>query len=185
MESGNDYLLQVKRNQPKLLKLIKQTIYQTDPIDIDYTLEKNRSRIEARQAYVYNITENEIFENWPGLSKIIHIKTSGKRKDLGYSENRYYITSRSEKFASFYNIKIRDHWKIENCLHWVKDKILNEDKGMIKGMKLSENISVFRNVVINVFRLNDYKSIKYAINKFTNRLDKCYDLIELNHICIN
>jgi hypothetical protein len=182
VESGNEYLLQVKGNEPKLLRAIKETILFNRPIDYDYTLEINRGREENREAYVYSIINNEVYEKWYGIKRIIHIRTHGIRKGKVYEENRYYITSRPESSASYYNKKIRNHWKIENCLHWVKDKILNEDKCMIKGMKLAENVAAIRNIVINVFKINGEKSIKYAIGKYTNRLEKCLELIHKKHI---
>jgi len=27
---------------------------------------------------------------------------------------------------------IRDHWQVENCLHWVKDRYLEEDRHYLK-----------------------------------------------------
>lgn len=177
MESGNEYLLQLKGNSPNLHKAVKQTIKDSNPIDVDYTLEKNRSRVEHRESYVYKPDQNKIYNEWCQLNTIIHIKTYGKRNGKSYQEDRYYISSRKDLSADYCNRKIRDHWKIENCLHWVKDKILNEDDCMIKSMKLSENVSALRNVIINLFRLNGENSIKYAIEKYTNRLEKCCQLI--------
>lgn len=172
----------MKGNSPKLLKEVKSTILNYDSIDLDYKKEINRSRIENRAVYIYDIPDVELYKQWIGIRKIIHVKTWGVRKEKKYYENRYYISSRSEISAAFYNSKIRAHWKIENCLHWVKDKILNEDRSMIKGMKLSENVSAIRNIVMNVFKLNGEKSIKYAIAKYTNRLDLCLELIHKKHI---
>ncbi len=180
MESGNDYVLQVKGNQKKLLQAIKQVIKTRLPQDIDFTLEKNRSRIEKRAVRTYSLDEfSKINKEWLGLKTIIHVETSGQRRNLEYKQNRYYITSRAETVAEFYNKKIRAHWKIENSLHWVKDKIMNEDKCMIKGQSLSENVAAIRNLVLNIFRLNGEMSIKYAFDKYTNKIEECYKLLKI------
>lgn len=180
MESGNEYVLQVKGNQPGLLKAIKQTIMENTAADIDYTLEKNRGRIEQREVYVYSCLDNAEYSKWVGLKKIIHVVSSGLRNKKRYKENRYYITSRSCEDAQVYNKGIRSHWGIENRLHWVKDVIQNEDKGMVSDFDRSVNMSAIRNIVINLYRLSGYDSIKYAIEKFTNRLEQCSNIIYNN-----
>ncbi len=180
MESGNEYVLQVKGNQKKLLSTIKQIVETRLPEDKDYTLEKNRSRIEERAVYTYSIENSDKIKiEWQGVKNIILVKTSGRRDKKKYEQNRYYITSRPELDAKFYNKKIRAHWKIENSLHWVKDAIMNEDKCMIKGGSLSENVAAIRNVVLNIFRLNGKLSIKYAFDRYTNKLEECYQLMRI------
>ena len=154
MESGNDYVLQVKGNQPKLLSAINQTTRNQTPVEVDYTLEKNRGRKENRAVYVYQQLENLLFKDWYGSKTVIHVHSYGVRKGKKYNENRYYLSSLTTQLASYYNAGIREHWAVENSLHWVKDVIINEDKGMVKGMKQSENLSTLRNIVINLFRVH-------------------------------
>lgn len=177
MESGNEYVLQVKGNQPSLLKAIKQTILINTPVDTDYTFEKNRGRIEQREVYVYAQKDNPVYDQWFGMKKVIHVVSKGKRNNKEYIENRYYISSKSTENARIYNTGIRDHWGIENRLHWVKDVILNEDKSMVIDLDRSGNMSVIRNVVINLYRISGQMSIKYAIEAFTNKIEKCRNLI--------
>ena len=177
MESGNDYVLQVKGNQPKLLKAVKQTIVNSTASDVDYTLEKNKGRVEHREVYVYSNLDNPIYEEWIGLKEIIHVVSRGKRKNKSYKQNRYYISSKTCEDARKYNEGIREHWGIENRLHWVKDVILKEDKSMVLDLDRSGNMSVIRNIVMNLYRISGYGSIKYAIEKFANRLEKCDNLI--------
>lgn len=184
MESGNEYVLQVKGNQPNLLNAIKQTILNSTPVDIDYTHENNRGRTEHREVYVYANLDNPLYDKWFGMKKIIHVVSKGIRKKKYYIENRYYISSRTSENARTYNAGIRGHWGIENRLHWVKDVILNEDKSMVLDLDRSGNMSVFRNIVINLYRISGYKSIKYALEDFTNRIEKCGDLIYSNNIYV-
>ncbi len=177
MESGNEYVLQVKGNQPKLLEAVKSTIANSFSIDVDYTLEKNRGRIEKREVHIYSATDQIIYKQWCGIKNIIHVVSEGIRNKKKYKVNRYYITSKTNEEAASYNKGIRAHWGIENKLHWVKDVILNEDKGMVRDLDRSGNMSIFRNMVLNIYRINGFKSIKIAIERFTNRIDRCIDLI--------
>lgn len=177
MESGNEYVIQVKGNQPKLLKAIKQTITNTSSVDSDYTMEKNKGRIEEREVHVYSNLGNSLYGNWIGMKRIIHVVSRGVRNGEKYCNDRYYISNKACEDARVYNMGIRNHWGIENGLHWVKDVILIEDKSMLLDLERSENMSVIRNTVMNLYRMNGYRSIKYAIEEFTNRLEKCILLV--------
>ena len=177
MESGNDYVLQVKGNQPKLLSAIKQTISTTRPVDSDSVKEKNRGRIERRSVYVYSALENPIYKDWASIKSVIHVVSQGNRNSKEYLENRYYITSLNNTNAKLYNERIRDHWGIENRLHWVKDATLKEDKSLVKDLDRSETMSIVRNMVINLYRISGISSTKYAIEAFNNKISKCVELI--------
>ncbi len=97
----------------------------------------------------------------------------GKRSEKSFKEVHYFISSRKQLSAQNYAKRIREHWWIENKLHWVKDVILYEDNSLVKGKDLSENLSLLRMIVMNLFRINNLQSVKYAIEKFSNKLDKC------------
>ena len=180
MESGNDYVIQVKGNYPKLYNFIKSYIANTDPSDIDYTKEKNRGRIEQRECRTYHM--DKPLTDYESCKMIIHTKNSGARKGKKYQENHYYISNKLNSDASYYGKGVRGHWSIENSCHWVKDVILNEDKSSVKGMELSGNLSILRNIIMNIYRLNNQWSIKNAIEKYSNRLTDSLDLIHKKHI---
>jgi predicted transposase YbfD/YdcC len=180
VESGNDYVIQVKGNYPRLYRFVKSHIENSDPSDIDYTKEKNRGRIEQRECRTYHVEEP--LAEYESCKMIIHTKNSGIRKGKTYQEDHYYISNKLIQDASYYNKGVRGHWSIENSCHWVKDVILNEDKSCVKGMSLSENLSILRNIIINVYRLDNQWSIKMAIEKYSNRLNNSLELIHKKHI---
>lgn len=180
MESGNDYVIQVKGNYPKIYEFVKTFIENNDSADQHYTLEKNRGRIEQRAYKTYSL--NDPPEDYRSCRTIIHVFNSGVRKGKNYKEHHYYISNKTVDDAQYYGKGIRGHWSIENNLHWVKDVILYEDKSMVKGMRLSENLSILRNITLNLFRLNKFKSIKIAIEKHCNRIEDSLELIHKNHI---
>ncbi len=168
--SGNDYVIQVKGNHKGLLSIIKERIRNSDPIDVDYIKEINRGREENRSLFLYHFPKEKRHKDWPSSEHIIKLNNFGTRGSKSYYKIHYYITSKKEISAEYYTSKIRSHWGIENRLHWVKDAILNEDKGRVKGMDLSGTISTIRHAVINIFRANNIKSIKTGIEKYANKL---------------
>ena len=64
MDSGNDYVIQVKRNQKKLYNELRDIILKEDCID-QYTLEEtNRGRLEKRTTKIYKAHNQHILLDW-------------------------------------------------------------------------------------------------------------------------
>ncbi|UYW75521.1 ISAs1 family transposase [Pseudocitrobacter faecalis] len=62
---------------------------------------------------------------------------------------RYYISSAdlsAEKFAT----AIRNHWHVENKLHWRLDVVMNEDDCKIRRGNAAELFSIIRHIAINI-----------------------------------
>ena len=47
---------------------------------------------------------------------------------------------------------VRQHWGIENQLHWRLDVVFNEDKGCIRNDNAAENIDILRKWALNVLQ---------------------------------
>lgn len=180
MESGNDYVIQVKGNARKLRAILLDKARAMDPADITFTKEINRGRTEMRECMVYSIEDSPL--DYKSINTFIHVKNTGTRCGKRYEEDHYYASNKKLLDADYYLKGIRNHWSIENSCHWVKDAIMYEDNSRVKGMALSENLSIIRNIVINLFRLNGEKSIKKAIEKYCNRLNQSTRLINQLHI---
>ena len=66
-------------------------------------------------------------ENWPALSTFGVVKTTKKYKDGKILvEDHYFITSMPKDPRLIMKHK-REHWQIENRLHWHLDVTFNED----------------------------------------------------------
>lgn len=182
LDSGNDYLIQVKRNQPKLITQIKENINSSKPLETHFSSEKSRGRTENRLVEVYDNIEG-ISSEWLGLQRIIHVHRHGWRHEKGdFEEHHYYIFSKSIDNAEFIAQGIRGHWGIENRLHYVKDVVQNEDNSNIKGGYAIENLSLLKNSAINLFRLNGFPSIKKARITFANKINELFELLNSKRI---
>lgn len=179
MDGRNDYLIQVKGNHKYLHNAAKEHVTLNRPICTCLTTDEKRGRNENRQIDVYSVQtqEHEIFSQWYGLKTIIHVHRWGYRKSEKYSNHNYYISSLDKKDADYYATGIRDHWSIENRLHWVKDVTLNEDKNRIKTGGIARNISIIKSIMMNIYRSNGYESIKFAIEIFANKPEESLLLI--------
>lgn len=155
------YVLQVKENQKTLSEKVKFITGYLPVISRNITREKNRGRIERREVTVYK-ESLDLKHYWDDLKFIIKVrrtvkfKTGKKTKEIAY-----FITNLNEK-ASFFNKGIRDHWRIENSLHYVKDMVFDEDSSRIRTGSAPQNMSLLKTFVMNVLRLKGYSYIKQA-----------------------
>ena len=135
-----------------------------------------------RVAEVYNNID-EIDPDWKGLQSIIRVKrttkfTGGKNEGAIRKETAYFIsTLPSTTKAKIFNQGIRSHWSIENSLHYVKDKTFGEDNSRVRTKNAPENISLIRNIAINIFRENNYQNIAQAIRLISNDIPRMFKMI--------
>ncbi|NEQ63674.1 MAG: ISAs1 family transposase, partial [Moorea sp. SIO4A1] len=142
IESGNDYVIAVKKNQPKLHRHIQSTAANQKPKSRYIETKKNRDRLTTRTVEVFDDL-NGIDPKWTGIKSLIRVERVGTRRGKPYHDIAYYISSlitTAKEFAQ----GIRGHWGIENRLHWVKDVVLNEDLSTIHLGNAPANISVVR-----------------------------------------
>lgn len=93
-------------------------------------------------------------------------------------ETAYFISSLSPKTpAPVFNEGIRSHWAIENSLHYVKDVTFKEDASKIRTKNAPQNISLLKNIVINIFRKNNYSNMAQAIRLTANDIPKLWKLV--------
>ena len=180
-DSGNHYILEVKGNQPTLLKQVRQNVNDSNSIDEHITKEKNRGRLEIREATLFNNTSG-IDSEWVDVNRIIKMIRHGIRNQKPYHEEHYFISSLPTDDAKLIGEAIRGHWGIENGLHYIKDVNMNEDKSRIRKESGAENLSIIKNIAINIYRHNGLRSIKYATQKYTNRIKEQMQLIRNTYI---
>ena len=83
-----------------------------------------------------------------------------KNKPNITADIRYYITNSSRPPVELAHA-IRDHWHIENSLHWVLDMTFNEDYCRIRHRNEAMNMALIRKFVLNLIRKDPKKgSIK-------------------------
>ena len=133
LEAGGDYVLQVKGNQPTLLQELEDSF---PNISKGYTMNKEEDlehgRIEHRQMKSVVLSpemldDSYAFKDWAGINRIHRItrKRYDKRQGKETTEMSYYISSIEDSKRILR--AIRDHWKIENQLHYMLDVYLGED----------------------------------------------------------
>lgn len=68
-------------------------------------------------------------------------------------ERRYFITSAASTVNEFAHA-VRDHWHIENRLHWSLDVMFREDECRIRKDYAPQNFSLLRKFGLNLLRMD-------------------------------
>lgn len=91
-------------------------------------------------------------EEWPGIKQILKITRTKITKKKTTTEVAYGITSISKNRCNPEKIMElwRNHWHIENRLHWVRDVVFNEDKSTIRTGSSPQIMAALRNLVISL-----------------------------------
>ena len=88
---------------------------------------------------------------WRGLQSVA--KVTGERR-IGEQvsiESRYYISSLPGD-AKELLWAVREHWGIENSLHWVLDIAFREDESRVRKGHGPENLATIRHMALNLLR---------------------------------
>jgi predicted transposase YbfD/YdcC len=70
-------------------------------------------------------------------------------------DKRYFITSLKPDRVTAFDIlrHVRDHWRIENCLHFTKDRWWDEDRHHTRRPGLSALMAAINNAAISIHRI--------------------------------
>ena len=169
-------MIQVKNSTFGLTKKAKALASKEQPIRKIITKEINRGRLEHRILELYKPNGKE-FDEWSNLNRIITIRRIRKDSSKQTDGTHYYITSLKTNNAKQLLEIIRQHWWVENKLHWVKDVIMGEDSTKFDTNDRFKMNSLYRNVAFNCLKLSGHKSIKYGKEKCANDVGKCLELL--------
>lgn len=104
---------------------------------------------------------------WPDVGQVCQIVRTTIRDGKTTRDVEYAVTSvpRSQADASKLLKWCRDHWKIENQLHDVRDVTMGEDASRISTGAAPENLATVRNAVIGLLRRFGHSNIAAALRK--------------------
>jgi predicted transposase YbfD/YdcC len=177
IERGGDYILTVKDNQEHLLADIQQALLEAS--DRDYaglkhdtyeTQERGHGRDEYRSYTVLHSTAGlRGASDWVGLTTIGVCYSERTAGGVRGEELRYFIGSR-EASARVYGEALRNHWGIENCLHWQLDVTFDEDANRVSKRNGAENLALLRRLTLSLLQAHPEK-LSIAKKRFAAALD--------------
>ena len=161
LECDADYILAVKGNQKILdsdLRFFMDDLIARDACPFDTQSNGGYGRVEKRTVWYTNDVAWFLEKNkWKGLSGFAVVESERSVKGVTSIERRYYITSLGESNAREIGNKIRQHWGVENKLHWCLDVTFNEDHCTIRDTCGAQNMSLLRKVALNLMKTDKMK----------------------------
>jgi predicted transposase YbfD/YdcC len=170
IKNGGDYILAVKGNQGGLEEEVQSTCKRTRPVSDSCVVEKGHGRIETRRCEVFEKGLIVDVENrWQNLTSVIKITSIREFGNRSETEERFYISSLSTE--NDFNKYIRDHWAVENNLHWTLDMVFREDEQRKRANHAAKNFAIIRKIALNLLKKDQGKEslrskrLKAAWNK--------------------
>ena len=184
-----DYILALKANQGKLYDEVKAHMdEQMKDADTElkekgkienpfYAMVSNRGhgRIESRECFICEDIEwMENRNRWIDLNGIGVIRSTVEKKGRISVQYHYFIYSCKGMSAAQIMRYKRDHWAIENGLHWILDMEFREDESRARKDNSAENLNVLRHIVYNALRNENTFRGSIRDKQFRCSLDKAY-----------
>ena len=162
VDAGGEYLLAVKGNQETLAEDVEQEFKHAQGdgfahMDHLYrdVLDKGHGRIERRQYwYTHDIQGLGTLERWPKLNGMVMCRATRTNHGETSVEDRYFITSSTHNDVVKISDAVRNHWSIENGLHWSLDVAFLEDHSRIRSGYAAENMAALRKIALNALKNN-------------------------------
>ncbi len=154
IDKGGDYVLAVKANQPGLLADAKAALALLPPHTVPATTQDARhGRAESRIALVTSVKAMTQKHGFPGLAAVARITS---RRGGEEPVERFFLLSRPYKAEELLAIR-REHWGIENALHWTLDVVMDEDLARNRKDNGPANLAVIRRLALNIARTHPDK----------------------------
>ena len=145
-----------------------------EPMSVAETTERTRGRTERRRVEVYAAPAWQ--GEWPALGAVVQVTRSGERAGRAYERVGLYVTSRSDDAAVLGEV-IRQHWHVENRLHWVKDALMDEDTGGVRSKRGASVLALLRSAALSAARWGGDASWTEARARWANRVPEMLALM--------
>ena len=162
-----------KGNQQTLLEDVEAMCGYEHPTSVD----KGHGRIEARQCQSFEpdaIIRTD-HGDWPGIKTVVRVRATRSASGSQTTEERFYISSLPANAP--FNTYIRNHWEVENKLHWTLDMTFREDQQRKRRRMAAQNFSILTKSAFNLL-----KKDKSKISLRNKRLKAAWDWNYLLHL---
>lgn len=173
IDQGGDYAMALKGNQGTLHDDVGTFLDdpEAEATTTNTTVDGDHGRIETRCALVStHIDWLQDRHQWPGLKAVAKVTRTRENSQKTSTETAYYLLS-TPLTAERFNAVAREHWGVENRLHWCLDVQMNEDQSRTRKDNGPENLAILRHMALNIMRKDPKKAslrAKFKIAAWNN-----------------
>jgi predicted transposase YbfD/YdcC len=162
-QASGDYLFAVKGNQPTLLEDVTLLFTAPPPGErflTAHTVDKHGGRLEERRLRASAALSAYLREaGWEGAGLVLEVaavvRWPTKPERPTRQEVRSFLTSLPATAAPATALRaVRQHWHIENRLHWPRDVTLGEDACQVRSGHAPQALAGVRNAVVGLLHLH-------------------------------
>ena len=169
LDPKGDYILAVKDNPPTLHAEIRSHLDAVckaqDPTALTphaRVEEHGHGRHEVREVWVSDdVASCPIASEWPKVQCLIRVERTRTKGDTTEQSTHDFIGSTKGLGALAALSFIRNHWGVENGLHWTLDVAMREDLSQIHDEHGAQNFALVRRIALNALKRD--KKLKHGI----------------------
>jgi predicted transposase YbfD/YdcC len=162
IEKEGHYCLSIKQNHKSIFEDINDyfqfALEDKEELATLKSFKENdfgHGRYERREVYVTDRVDfiNDLHK-WKNLTTIALVRSFREVNGKLSIKDKYYILDLHITPKDVYSIT-RNHWQIENNLHWILDVHFREDSSKIKSGHSISNLALIRKICYNLVKLDD------------------------------
>ena len=173
------YLMIVKSNQPKLLARIQALPWAQIPLTHSEDSQPAHGRIETRTLKVLTTVRGIGFPHARQVIQItrdrVAVATGERSREVVYAICSVAFEHAHPRVIATW---LREHWSIENAVHWVRDVTFDEDRSTVRTGTAPQVMASLRNTALNLHRLAGSDNIAEACRVTAFSADRGLNLLK-------
>lgn len=142
-------------------------------------IEKGHGRLERRHILTSPDLNDYLYRDWGEVGQVFRLQRERTSRDKSNTEVVYGWTSLSHQCCSPKRLLqlIRDHWAVENRLHWRRDVTLGEDHCGVRLPPVAQMLAVLNTVVLSLMDFHRVANVARQIRRFVSHPDEALDWV--------
>jgi predicted transposase YbfD/YdcC len=178
---GAEYLLALKGNRGAVHTQVRQ--FWTTAVAADFAdvrvrqvrrVNTGHGRVEERRSSVVAASAlPSLVQRWPDVASVIMVERVRRTATRTQRERHYYLSSLPPKVQVLHHA-VRQHWRVENDLHWCLDVSFGEDRCRVRHHRAAENLAMVRRMALQLLKRESVGSGGLPIRRLRAGWDTAY-----------
>ena len=156
---GADYLFALKGNRGAVHAQVRQ--FWTAAAAADFAdvrvrqvrrVNRGHGRVEERRSSAVAASAlPPLVQRWPEVASVVMVERVRRTATRTQRERHYYLSSLPPK-VKVLHYAVRQHWRVENDLHWCLDVSFGEDCCRVRHHRAAENLAMVRCMALQLLK---------------------------------